>query len=109
APEDYRRSSSTLRQGPAPVTGVFPAGVVSRLLETGLQAIQLSPYRAGPPARRPLRLGPAAGFLACCCPAPPFRYRSAIRSTDTPSSPCPLRERSSSAPRGAVEATLNGP
>jgi integrase len=43
------------------------------LLETGVQAIQLSPYRADPPARRPIRLGTTAGFLACCFPGSPFR------------------------------------
>ena len=45
--------SITLRQGPAPVSGVFPAGGYLHLLETGFQAIQPLPYRAGPPAHRP--------------------------------------------------------
>jgi hypothetical protein len=58
----------TLPQGPEPVSGVFPAGVWLHLLETGLKAIQLSPYRADLPARRPVRLGTAAGFLACYFP-----------------------------------------
>jgi hypothetical protein len=56
-----------------PVTGVFPAGVYLHLLETGIQAIQLSPYRADLPARRPIRLGTAAGFLACYFPRSPFQ------------------------------------
>src|SRR6266568_6671582 len=60
-------------QGPVPVTGVFPAGVYLHLLETGIQAIQLSPYRADLPARRPIRLGTAAGFLACYFPRSPFQ------------------------------------
>jgi hypothetical protein len=34
-------------QSMAPVSGAFPADATFRLLETGLQAIQLSPYRAG--------------------------------------------------------------
>ena len=50
-------------QGPAPVSGVFPAGADFHLLETGIQAIRLSPYRADLPARRPVHLGTAAGFL----------------------------------------------
>ena len=40
----------------APVTGVFPAGDFLPLLETGIQAIQLSPYHAdlpGAPPRTP--------------------------------------------------------
>jgi hypothetical protein len=28
----------------------------------------ISPYRAGLPAHRPIRLGTTTGFLACCCP-----------------------------------------
>jgi hypothetical protein len=56
-----------------PVTGVFPAGVYLHLLETGIQAIQLSPYRADLPARRPIRLGTTAGFLACYFPRSPFQ------------------------------------
>src|SRR5271170_3130074 len=62
-------------QGPVPVTSVFPAGVYLHLLETGIQAIQLSPYRADLPARRPIRLGTTAGFLACYFPRLPFRGR----------------------------------
>src|SRR5690349_12038492 len=62
APEDYRRDLRTLRQGPAPVSCVFPAGSDSRLLETRLQAIRLSPYRADPPAHRPVRLGNGCRF-----------------------------------------------
>ena len=46
----------------------FPADGTLHLLEIGIQAIQLSPYHAGPPAHRSLRLDPATGFLACCCP-----------------------------------------
>jgi hypothetical protein len=34
----------------------------------GFRQSQLSPYRAGRPAHRPIRLGTATGFLACCCP-----------------------------------------
>ena len=60
-PEDYGRYLITLPQGPAPVTGVFPAGVDSRLPETGIQAIKLSPYHADPPARHPIRLGMTTG------------------------------------------------
>src|SRR5215211_3549489 len=57
APEDYRRYFPTLRQGPAPVSCVFPAGDRLHLLETGLQEIRPLPYRAGLPARRSVRLG----------------------------------------------------
>ena len=53
----------------------FPAGVELHLLEIRLQAIQLFPYHAGPPARRPIRLGTTADFLACYCPRIAFRLR----------------------------------
>jgi hypothetical protein len=65
----------TLPQGPVPVSGVFPAGVPLHLLETGIQAIQLSPYHADPPARRSRRLDTTAGFLACYFPRSPFGTR----------------------------------
>src|SRR4051794_28162649 len=54
--------------GLAPISDVFPVDANFHLLEIGIQAIQLSPYHAGPPARRPGHLDPAAGFLACSCP-----------------------------------------
>src|SRR5262249_24374126 len=62
APEDYRGYLRNLRQGPVPVSCVFPAGSDSRLLETRLQAIRLSPYRADLPARRPVRIGSSRRF-----------------------------------------------
>src|SRR3954453_23534519 len=73
APEDYGRLVVTLPQGPVPVSGVFPVGVIVHLLETGLKAIQLSPYHADPPTRRSLRLDTTAGFLACYFPLFTFR------------------------------------
>ena len=48
-----RRRSSTHVAGPAPVSGVVPADVNFHLLETGIQAIKLSPCHAGPPEHRP--------------------------------------------------------
>ena len=53
APEDCGGSPIISPQGPAPVTGIFPAGVYLRLLETGIQAIRLSPYHADLPVHRP--------------------------------------------------------
>ena len=53
APEDCGKLADISPQGPAPVTGAFPAGVLLRLLETGIQAIRLSPYHTDLPAHRP--------------------------------------------------------
>jgi len=57
APEDCSGQVANPPQGPVPVSGVFPAGAALHLLETRLQVIRLSPYRADLPARHPVRLG----------------------------------------------------
>jgi len=57
APEDCSGLVANPPQGSVPVSGVFPAGATLHLLETRLQAIRLSPYRADLPARHPVRLG----------------------------------------------------
>src|SRR5882672_5625348 len=57
APEDCSGQVARPPQGPVPVSGVFPAGAIFHLLETRIQAVQLSPYRADLPARHPIRLG----------------------------------------------------
>src|SRR5512142_3402565 len=54
-------------QDAAPVSGAFPAGAYLHLLGIGVQAVELWPYRTGPAAPRPLRLGTTAAFLACYC------------------------------------------
>ena len=56
-PEDCSGLVANPPQGSVPVSGVFPAGAILHLLETRLQAIRLSPYRADLPARHPVRLG----------------------------------------------------
>jgi hypothetical protein len=78
-PEDCGELVANSPQGQVPVSGVFPVGAVLHLLETRLQAVWLSPCRADPPARHPIRLGMAAGFLACCCPRLPFQGRVSHR------------------------------
>jgi hypothetical protein len=92
----------TLPQGPVPVSGVFPAGVLLHLLETGIQAIQLSPSHTDHPTRRSRRLDTTAGFLACYFPRSPFGSRVSHQIRDISSRPCPLRERYNAAPRGAA-------
>ena len=61
-PEDCSGLVANPPQGPVPVSGVFPAGAALHLLETRLQAITLSPYRADLPARHPVRLGMSRRF-----------------------------------------------
>src|SRR5207253_9949953 len=57
APEDCSGLIAIPPQGPVPVSGVFPAGAIFRLLETRLQVIRLSPFPADLPTRHPIRLG----------------------------------------------------
>ena len=61
------------------------------------------------PARRPVRLSTAAGFLACYCPLHLSDLGSAIRSRDISSHLCPLRGRYNTAPRGAAAAKYSNP
>jgi hypothetical protein len=56
-------------QDVAPVSDVFPADGHLHLLEIGVQAIKLSPYRTNRAAHRSIRLDAAAAFLACSCPS----------------------------------------
>src|SRR5829696_10194859 len=108
APEDCSGLVANPRQGPVPVSGVFPAGAVLLILETRLQAIRLSPYRADLPARHPVRLGVSCRFPGMLfSPGYPFGAGSAIRSRDISSRPCPLRGRYNSAPHGAPTTTGN--
>src|SRR2546426_12635468 len=79
APEDCSGLIAIPPQGPVPVSGVFPAGAAFRLLETRLQVIRLSPYRAGLPARHPLRLGMSCRFPAWLCSHQPFDPRDTLR------------------------------
>jgi hypothetical protein len=49
-------------------TDVLPTGVTVPSLETGLQALQLSPYRAGVAGRSPTRLQAPPASHPCSCP-----------------------------------------
>jgi len=68
-------TSAACRRGRHRLQASFRRVSELHLPEIGLQAIQLSPYHADLPARRPIRLDPAAGFLACYFPRLPFRGR----------------------------------
>jgi hypothetical protein len=109
APEDCGGLVANPPQGPVPVSGVFPAGATLHLLETRLQVIRLSPYRAdlpGTPSHTPGHVLPV--FWHAIFPYCPFGLRSAIRSRDISSHPCPLSGRYNSAPHGAP-TTIGSP
>src|SRR5262249_39625923 len=102
-PEDYRRSTTTLRQGLAPVPGVFPAGTSLCLLGAGLQAVQQlcliarASRHAAPDAWAQLPVSWHATV--------PFSLRIQV-SHQAHRQPPPVRARcagdTSSAPRGAL-------
>jgi hypothetical protein len=75
-PEGCSRPPLSLPQATAPVSGVFPAGVALHLLEIRIQAIKLSPYHAGLPTHRPIRLGTTIGFDGMLCS--PLLFRSQV-------------------------------
>jgi hypothetical protein len=79
-PEDCSELVANSPQGPVPVSGVFPAGSTLHLLETRLQAVWLSPCRADPPARHPIRLGMDCRFSwHAFVPGLPFQGRVSHR------------------------------
>jgi hypothetical protein len=80
-----RRPPTTPTQNTAPVSVTFPADENLHRLEIRLQAIQLSPYHAGPPDTPPLTTGPGrrVGWHALV----PFTFRIQVsHSTQEPPS-----------------------
>ena len=80
-----RRPPTTPTQNTAPVSAVFPADGSLHRLEIRLQAIQLSPYHAGPPDTPPQTTGPdrRVGWHALV----PFTFRIQVsHSTQEPPS-----------------------
>ena len=66
-----RRNPVSMRPTPLvqrPRTQAWWSGAGCCTLGTGIQAIQLSPYRASLAGLRPTRLRPAPAFPACCGP-----------------------------------------
>src|SRR5512133_832614 len=76
-------------QDVAPVSDVFPADGYLHLLEIGVQAIKLSPYRTNRAAHRSGRLDTTAAFLACSCPSWAFRNEVSHSIQERPSKSFP--------------------
>src|SRR3954447_16306605 len=80
-----RRPPSTPTQSTAPVSAVFPANGNLHQLEIRLQAIQLSPYHAGPPDTSSQTTGP--GRRVFWHALVPFTFRIQVsHSTQEPPS-----------------------
>jgi hypothetical protein len=101
APEDYGMLLQFRRRDRRRLQASFRRGTSYPFWRLGFRQSSFRHITRIFPARRPVRLGTAAGFLACYCPLLPFGIRSAIRSRDISSHLCPLRGRYSTAPRGA--------
>jgi hypothetical protein len=106
--EDCRRSSSALRQGTAPVSGVIPVGVALHLLEIGLGNPAFAMSRGSPE-----RLAPYAWARTPLCwhAIVPIHLSATGQPTDQrhTSNLSLLGRGCNRAPRGVVEATMRDP
>ena len=109
APEDYGMLLQFRRRDRRRLQASFRRGTSYPFWRLGFRQSSFRHITRIFPARRPVRLGTAAGFLACYCPLHLSDLGSAIRSRDISSHLCPLCGRYSTAPRGAVEATESDP
>ena len=104
APEDYGMLLQFRRRDRRRLQASFRRGTSYPFWRLGFRQSSFRHITRISPARRPVRLGTAASFLACYCPLHLSGLGSAIRSRDISSHLCPLRGRYSTAPRGAAAA-----
>ena len=102
APEDYGMLLQFRRRDRRRLQASFRRGTSYPFWRLGFRQSSFRHITRIFPARRPVRLGTAAGFLACYCPLHLSGLGSAIRSRDISSHLCPLRGRYNTAPRGAA-------
>jgi hypothetical protein len=102
APEDYGMLLQFRRRDRRRLQASFRRGTSYPFWRLGFRQSSFRHITRIFPARRPVRLGTAAGFLACYCPLHLSDLGSAIRSRDNSSHLCPLRGRYNTAPRGAA-------
>src|SRR6185312_7150250 len=84
-----RRPPSTPTQSTAPVSAVLPVDGNLHRLEISLQAIQLSPYHAGPPATPSLTTGPGRRVLWHALVPSTFRLQVSHLTQEPPSKSLP--------------------
>ena len=109
APEDYGMLLQFRRRGRRRLQASLRRGTSYPFWRLGFRQSSFRHITRIFPARRPVRLGTAAGFLACYCPLHLSDLGSAIRSRDISSHLCPLRGRYNTAPRGAAAAEYSNP
>src|SRR6266545_2465192 len=102
-PEGCTDHSTKPAPGVTSASGAMPTDVTFRRLEIGVQAIQLSPYHAGPAHASVPAPGPDRRFSGMRLSRSPFGSGLAIGPRNLPSSSSRLRRGYDKAPRGAME------
>src|SRR6266498_5588520 len=102
-PEGCTGPSTMPAPGVTSASGAMPTDVTFRRLEIGVQAIQLSPYHAGPAHASVPAPGPDRRFSGMRLSRSPFGSGLAIGPRNLPSSSSRLRRGYDKAPRGAIE------
>src|SRR6266511_6077987 len=105
-PEGCTGPSTMPAPGVTSASGAMPTDVTFRRLEIGVQAIQLSPYHAGPAHASVPAPGPDRRFSGMRLSRSPFGSGLAIGPRNLPSSSSRLRRGYDKAPRGAMEGVV---
>src|SRR3954465_7449650 len=105
-PEGCTGHSTKPAPGVTSASGAMPTDVTFRRLEIGVQAIQLSPYHAGPADASVPAPGPDRRFSGMRLSRSPFGSRLAIGPRNLPSSSPRLCRGYDKAPRGAMEGIV---
>src|SRR6266542_4242619 len=105
-PEGCTDHSTKPAPGVTSASGAMPTDVTFRRLEIGVQAIQLSPYHAGPAHASVPAPGPDRRFSGMRLSRSPFGSGLAIGPRNLPSSSSRLRRGYDKAPRGAMEGAV---
>src|SRR5215472_12529018 len=105
-PEGCTGHSTKLVPGATSASGAMPTDVTFRRLEIGVQAIQLSPYHAGPTDTSVPAPGPDRPFSGMRLSRSPFGSGLAIGPRNLPSSSSRLCRGYDKAPRGAIPAVV---
>src|SRR6266542_2548246 len=105
-PEGCTGHSTKPAPGVTSASGAMPTDVTFRRLEIGVQAIQLSPYHAGPADASVPAPGPDRRFSGMRLSRSPFGSGLAIGPRNLPSSSSRLHRGYDKAPRGAMERVV---
>src|SRR6266581_4630414 len=105
-PEGCTGPGTMPASGVTSASGAMPTDVTFRRLEIGVQAVQLSPYHAGPADASVPAPGPDRRFSGMRLSRSPFGSGLAIGPRNLPSSSSRLRRGYDKAPRGAMKRVV---